>query len=319
MKTILLIACFLLFSSHARAQPNISSELGREPGAALRMGYGARGLGMGNALGALRSGELSAYYNPALVPFQSFRSATASFGILSLDRRMNFLSYGQALKPTGGIFFGIINAGVSEIDGRDVNGRHTEMYSTSENAFMLSFGTQVSPSVSIGLTSKILYYSLYKDLSSTTVAFDLGLVYSVSDQLALSGIVQDLNAKYTWDTSTLFGRNGNTTTERFPLRRRIGVSFQPEYYGSTISAEYEFIGSTSFARVGVEIYPIPQLALRAGVDQIDFQGTLATRPSFGFMLEPEFGFLSSYIHYAYVVEPYSPHNIHIISLTVGFK
>ena len=316
MKRYVYILFALSLSSTSSAQ--ISSELGREPGAALRMGFGARGMGMGNAISAVRWGEISSYYNPALAPFQTTRTATASLGILSMDRRLNFLSYGQDLKPTAGVLVGIMNAGVSEIDGRDVNGRQTETYSTSENAFFISFGTRISPKVSIGLTSKILYYSLFENVSSTTVGFDIGFIYSVSDQFALSGVFQDLNAKYTWDTSTLYGRDGNTTTERFPLRKRIGISYRPNYFESTISAEYEFIGSTALARAGIEIYPISQLAIRMGVDQLDFQNDLSAKPSFGFAIQPEFGFVSSYIHYAYIIEPYSPHDIHMISVSVSF-
>ena len=318
MKRTSFIFVMFMFCAIAMAQPASTSKLGGAPGAPLRMGFGARGMGMGNALTAVRGGELNGYYNPALVPFQSTRTATASFGILSLDRQMNILSYGQDLKPTAGVFIGILNSGVSDIDGRDINGRPTEVYSTSENALIASFGTRVSNFVSIGLSAKILYYHLFEGLNSTTVGLDIGFVYSFSDQLALGGVLQDINAKYTWDTSKLYGRDGNTTTERFPLRRRLGVSYMPEYYGSTVSAELEIIGSTSIMRLGAEMYPIEQFALRAGVDQIDFEGNLVAKPSFGFTLKPDFGFVSSYIHYAYVLEPYSPHNIHIIALSVTF-
>ncbi|MCI0706116.1 MAG: hypothetical protein L0Y80_01345 [Ignavibacteriae bacterium] len=312
---IVLVLVSLLFPY---AYSQISSELGREPGVVMRMGFGARGIGMGNALSSVRRGEISSYYNPALVPFQSTRTASAAMGVLSLDRSLNFLSYGQDLKPTAGVFFGIINAGVSDIDGRDLNGRHTETYSTSENAFILSFGTRISPKVSIGLTSKILYYSLFEGLSSTTVGFDVGFIYSFSDQLALSGVIQDLNSKYSWDTSTLYGTNGNTTIERFPLRRKVGLNYHPEYFESTVSAEIEFVRSIAIARFGAEIYPIEELALRSGIDQIDLKGDLSAKPSFGFTLKPDFGFVSSYIHYAYVIEPYSPHNIHMIAVSVVF-
>ncbi len=306
----------VLLAGSVFAQPSVKSELAGQPGSPLRMGFGARGIGMGNSLSALRTGEIYGYYNPALVPFQSSRTAMASFGLLSLDRRLNFLSYGQDLKPTAGIFVGIINAGVSNIEGRDVDGRRTETYSTSENAFVVSFGNRFSDKVSAGLSSKILYYRLFEGVNSTTVGFDFGLLYTVSDQWTVGATVQDVNAKYKWDTSKLYGQKGNTTTENFPLRRRIGVSFLPNYYEAALSAELEWIGSTLLGRCGAEISPAQSLTIRAGVDQIEFDGNLVAKPSFGFSLHPDFGFLSSYIHYAYVIEPYSPSNIHIIAISV---
>jgi hypothetical protein len=286
------------------------------PGAALRMGFGARGIGGGNAMGAVNVGELSAYYNPALVPFQSSKTVSASFGILSLDRRLNFLSYGQALKPTAGIFAGISNAGVVNILGRDVNGLPTQTYSTSENSFLLAFGSKIGETVSVGIGSKILYYRLIEGVSSTTVGFDFGLLYVISNQWTVAAVVNDLNAKYNWDTSSLFGREGNLTVERFPLRKKIGTSYRHDHYRLLIATEVEAIASTVLGRLGIEFAPLEQLTLRAGLDQIDFHRKLLAKPSFGFSLNPNFHFVSSYIHYAYSIEPASPFNMHVVALSM---
>ncbi|MGH2568507.1 MAG: hypothetical protein ACRDGA_09225, partial [Bacteroidota bacterium] len=175
----------------ALTQPASSTKLGALPGAALRMGFGARGIGLANSMSAVNVGEMSGYYNPALVPFYTSRVGTASYGVLSLDRRLNFLAYGQDLKPTAGISVGIINAGVGNIDGRDVDGRPTRTYSTSENSAILSFGVRTSDDFSFGLSSKILYYHLFEGLNSTTVGFDLGVLYSVTEQWTVSAVLQD--------------------------------------------------------------------------------------------------------------------------------
>lgn len=319
IRSIAILVALFVLGGRIAAQPSVRSDIAGQPGSPLRLGFGARGIGMGNSLIALRVGEISGYYNPALVPFQSSRLGMASFGLLSLDRRLNFLSYGQDLKPLAGIFLGIINAGVSNIDGRDVDGRQTKVYSTSENAFFISFGNRFSNRVSAGISSKILYYHLFEGINSTTVGFDFGLLYSISDQWSIGAVLQDVNAKYKWDTSKLYGQKGNTTTENFPLRRRIGLSFRPSYYEASLTAEFEWIGSTVMSRFGVEISPLELLTIRAGVDQIDFDGNLIAKPSFGFSLKPDFSFLSSYIHYAYVLEPYSPSNMHIIAISVKIE
>ncbi len=317
-RNIAVTLVLVLLTGVPQTAAQTTSQLGGLAGSPLRAGFAARGIGMGNSLSAVSFGEISSYYNPALVPFQAMRTAQVSFGVLSLDRRLNFAGYGQQLKPTAGIFVGIINAGVSNIDGRDVDGQPTQIYTTSENSFFLSFGTRVSEHVSFGITSKILYNHLYEGLSSTTVGFDVGVLYTIDDHWSASAVIQDINAKYKWDTATLYGQKGNTTIDYFPLRRKIGVCFHPDYYETTVSAEAEFVGPTFLGRLGVEVSPIRQFTLRAGLDQIDVEGNLPARPSVGFTLEPDFGFVSSYIHYAYVFEPYSPGNMHIISISVTF-
>jgi hypothetical protein len=311
-----IILILLFFIQHLTAQPAVMSELGRMPGAALRMGFGARGIGFGNAMSAVIADEPHAYYNPALVVFQTSRTASASFGILSLDRRLNFLSYGQTLPPTAGIFVGVINSGVGNIDGRDLNGLHTQTYSTSENSALLAFGLQPSERFSVGLASKLLYYRLFEGVNSTTVGFDFGALVKITDQLSLAAVLQDFHSKYSWDTAPLYGRQGNTTVERFPLRKKLGLSYRDEYRHLLFGSEVELIASTVLFRFGAEYSPIPQLTLRAGIDQIDAERNLVAKPSFGFSLNPDFDFVSSYIHYAYVIEPYTPLNMHIIAISV---
>ncbi|MEK6754512.1 MAG: hypothetical protein AABZ02_00005, partial [Bacteroidota bacterium] len=182
---------------------------------------------MANAFSAVRSDEVTGYYNPALVPFQTHPTAMIAVGFLPLDRNLNFVSYSQSLRPSGGVSVGIINAGVSNLEGRNRDGLVTDTYSTSENEFLLSFGIKVADKVAVGVSAKIFYYSLFEGVASTTVGFDLGLVYTLDDQWTVGLVIHDINSKYKWDTSQLYGREGNTTVDRFPLRRKIGVAYSP--------------------------------------------------------------------------------------------
>src|SRR5690242_20613615 len=123
-------------------------------GAFARMGYSSRGMAMGNAMCAVSSGDITGWYNPALSAYATGRTAFASFGILSLDRTFNVLGYTQPIKPTAGVSFGLINAGVHAIDGRDASGNHTDDYSTYEDQFFMSFSNRVADNVSLGATIK---------------------------------------------------------------------------------------------------------------------------------------------------------------------
>jgi len=116
---------FSILTFIGMAASPVDAQLAGTPGAFARLGFGARGMGMGNALTAVIDGDVASFYNPAVTPFLTERVAAVSYGLLSLDRSLNTLSYSQAIKPTAGFSFGIINAGVSKIDGRDGDGAQT--------------------------------------------------------------------------------------------------------------------------------------------------------------------------------------------------
>ena len=288
-------------------------------GAPMRMGFGARGIGMANVLAAVRTENVTGYYNPALVPFQAQPSALLSAGFLPLDRRLNFASYTQGLKPSGGFSIGIINAGVSDIEGRSSDGIPTETYSTSENEFLLSFGVKPTDRMAVGVSAKILYYSLFQSVKSTTVGFDLGLIYAPTEEWTVGMVLSDINSKYKWDTSQLYGTAGTTTVDRFPLRRELAVSYAPRFLHGVLAGELEWLGSTWRTRLGAEIYLHERFAVRGGIDQISFSRDISAKPSLGLSVRPPITALNPTLDYAYVFEPYSPGGIHLISLSLDFE
>jgi hypothetical protein len=316
--SVILLTCCVLLGAQNESRAQTSSPIAGLAGSPFRMGFGARGIAMGNAMSSNPRGHLAAYYNPALAPFQVGPSAHASFGVLSLDRRLNFLSYGQALQPTGGMIVGVIDAGVNNIEYRDVNGRLNGTFATHETAFLFSFGTRMTDIVSAGISAKILYHSLFSEVSSTTLAIDAGALLSLSASLKAGLVIQDINGKYKWDTSPVFGRRGNATTEKFPLRRRLSLTYLTEYYDSSVSGEFEYVDSTPFLRIGIELHPVAGFAFRIGVDQIDPDGVVPARPSFGIGFRTDVESMKPEIQYAYVHEPYAPSGMHFISVIVHF-
>ncbi|HAL57766.1 MAG TPA: hypothetical protein DCP63_15170 [Bacteroidetes bacterium] len=311
----------LLFVSLCRCTliAQVSYDLGGLPGAATRLGFGARGIGMANTLTAVKNIEAVGYYNPALTPFQTSRTALISVGFLPFDRHLNALNYSQSLRPSGGMSIGILNAGVSNLEGRNRDGRVTETYSTSENVGIFSFGTKVSEEAALGISAKIFYHSLFEGVKSTTVGFDLGFVYLLSEEWTIGIVVQDINSKYKWDTSQLYGRDGNTTTERFPLRTKLAFGYRPYFLGALLTSEFESAGSVSLARFGIEVPFSDGVELRGGIDQISFGRDIDAKPSIGFSLRAPVETLSPSIDYAFVIEPYSTDGLHLLSLRLRFE
>jgi hypothetical protein len=315
--TVTMLTLNVLTNAFCQLQSN--SSIGGLAGAPMRMGFGARGIAMGNSMTALVNGDIQAYYNPAATPFEAVPTALASYGVLSLDRRLNYVSYTQSVKPNAGISLALINAGVGNIDGRDRDGIHTNTYSTSENAFMLSFGLKPSSRFAIGITAKILYFKLYEGVKSTTAAVDFGAIYLLSQEIALGAVVQDINAKYKWDTTPLYGVLGNSSVDRFPLRKRIGASWTPESYSFVLSSEFEAIGSATFIRMGSEIEIYEGIHILGGIDQIALNNDIPAKPALGFSFQASMSNWTPSFQYAFVFEPYSPSGIHILSLSLRFK
>jgi hypothetical protein len=329
-----LIQILLLFSSISIAQPQFS-EMSVKPGAFSRMGYGPRGIGMGNAMSSVIEGELVSYYNPAATVFQDGNSVLTGYSFLGLDRSLNFLSFTRRFdfyskkdslvenpKPrnSAGLSIGLINAGVSKIDGRDNNGLQTGDLSTSENQFFLALANRFSEKFSIGVTAKLYYYKLYEEITTTSFGIDIGALYRVNKEFTVSLAIIDINSKYKWDTSPVYEQEGTITEDKFPTLRKVGVSYFNQDIGLLASLEFENSSSeTNILRAGVEYNIHNGFYLRGGIDQFNLSNTdWPVRPSLGFSFYKSFGSLVVGVDYAFVIEQYSSSDRHIIGLNFNF-
>ena len=332
MKKLFLIA-ILITSGTLFAQPKFS-RLNDMPGAFSRMGFGARGMGMGNAMSAVTEGELVSYYNPALSVFQENNSFQTSYSFLSLDRSLNFLNFtrkfdfyskndtGSVRTPrsTAGVSIGIINSGVGKIDGRDGQGIKTGELSTSENQFFLALANRFSRKFALGVSIKFYYYRLYDKINANGLGLDIGAIYRLNDQWNISLMLSDLNSKYKWDSSPIYEENGTTSQDNFPLLKKIGVSYTNNKLGLIAAAELENSNAgTNILRFGGEYNIYDKLYLRAGLDQFDLSNTdTPVQPSFGFSYFKKFGNITAGVNYAFVIEPYSPQDRHVAGLSFNF-
>jgi hypothetical protein len=322
-----------IFSVIGFAQPKFS-EMAVGPGAFSRIGFGARGIGFGNALSSITEGELVSYYNPAITPFQDKNSFQAGYSFLSLDRALNFLSYSrkfdfysasdsltQNRKPrtTAGLSVGIINSGVTNIDGRDNNGISTGELSTSENQFFMGLAARISDKISLGLNIKYYYYKLYEEINSTSLGFDIGALYRLNDNFNISLVITDLNSAYKWDTSPIYGQEGITTEDKFPNLRKIGLSYRNKNIGILGAIEYENSNAqTNVLRAGVEYNIYDQLYIRGGVDQFNLDNLdWPVVPSLGFSYFKAFDSLVVGVEYAFQYEQYTGGR-NIIALNFNF-
>ncbi|KAF0152792.1 MAG: hypothetical protein FD143_720 [Ignavibacteria bacterium] len=331
MKKLFLLA--IIFSISLQAQSHYS-EISSMPGAFSRLGFGARGIGMGNAVSSIKEGNIVSYYNPALAAYQEGNSFQTSYTFLSLDRHLNFLNFtrkfefGKIETPDGtvkprsiaGVSVGIINAGVSNIDGRDGQGNKTETLSTSENQFFVAVANKFSDKLTIGIAFKFYYYKLYEEVTSNAFGIDIGALYSINDAMTVSLAVADLNTKYKWDTGKIYGSSGLASEDKFPLMKKVGFSYKFNEPRIIASIEYESSNAkAAYLRAGAEYNLFQDLFLRAGVDKVNINNfNIPVRPSFGLSYFYGAGSINFGFDYAFVVEPYSAGDQHVIGINVNF-
>jgi hypothetical protein len=332
-KLNLILCAVILFSLSVYAQPKFVN-IKTKPGAFSRIGFGARGIAMGNAMSSVTQGNLVSYYNPALSPFQENNLLQAGYSFLSLDRSLNFLSFTRKFdfysskdtssnrvpRGTAGISAGLINSGVSGIDGRDNNGLQTGELSTSENQFFISVANRFSRKLSIGIALKFYYYKLYEEINSNGFGLDLGALYKINENWNVSFMLVDINSKYEWDTSPIYEQQGLSTTDKFPLLKKIGVSYYNSELQLLTAIEFENSGAeTNVIRIGAEYNIYEGLYLRGGIDQFNLQNIdAAFKPSLGFSYAKNLGDFILAVDYAFMIEQYSPSDRHIIGVNFLF-
>ena len=329
-----LVIILLVFCTTAFSQDAYSSIAGK-PGAFSRMGFGARGMGMANAMTSITSGNVVAYYNPALSIFQEGNSFSSSYSILSLDRSLNFLNFTRKFelgwknadgsrrdKPrsVAGVSLGLINAGVDNFAERDNQGIKLGDLSPFENQFFMGVGLKTSERLAIGFTAKFYYSKLYDEVTTTSFAFDIGAIYILNENITIGAALIDVNAKYKWDSSKIYEQDGTNTTDEFPIRKKIGVSYKFSEQKIIASIEFEGINSeTNFLRLGAEYNIFESLFLRAGVDNMNISNTdFPARPTFGFSYLHSLKSFVAGIDYAFVLEPFSSSDQHIVGININF-
>ncbi|WP_022836079.1 PorV/PorQ family protein [Salisaeta longa] len=312
------------------------------PGAFARLGFGARGMALGNAQTADVSGDVSAYYNPALAAYATGQHVQLSAALMTFDRSLQFAAFQTPLGPTAGLEVGVIHAGVSTIDARNADGFRTGTLSTDEYNLFLAFGNRFSEQFAAGVALN-LYQANYYDVTDASVGFgvDLGATYRATPQLTVALAANDILATYNWDTGAV---GGQSSSDRFPVRVRVGSHYTIADGRFRVMAEYEtrivererrvrvvrqgggrlvnqFTTETvrrydQRARLGVAYRPLQKMTLRAGADRISDDGMDGMRPTAGFGIRHTLGTLKLRVGYAFMLEPFVRDPLHVLTVNL---
>lgn len=248
MRVILLLACVLCVCTAASAQ---------ESAQFLKIGVGARAVGMGGAYTAMGDDASVIAWNPAGLSHLTKRELAASHAQLTAGTRYDFLGYAQ---PTG---FGTFAAGAihlthGTIGGRDAAGRPTGGFGASDSSLSLGFASKLRGGPRWGGSVKYIS-SAIAERSARTYALDLGTQHELAGlgpgvpRLGLA--VQNLGP----------GMRFLDESAPLPLSVAAGVAYRLPA-GWVIAADYKNrpYTRTSEVSVGTEYALFPSFAVRGG-------------------------------------------------------
>ena len=278
----------------------------RYAGEFLRIGVGARALGMGSAFVGLADDGTAAYWNPAGLASLEERQVTAmhaeQFGSIV---QYDFLSYVMPIaspgKPRQAISVSLVRLGVDDIpDTRglelayDANNNGKFDYpedllavdesrfvfdSDNDVALLFSYARDVRAGLSLGGNFKYIRQWLGDSLRSNGFGIDLGVLYVGQNGLSLGATLRDATTtRILWNTGT--GefiapslRLGAAKTRGFKDRRHLvtaALDVQVGFSDERLSSQAHLGSATFEFHPGLEYWYDRRLALRAGFEAQNF-------------------------------------------------
>ncbi len=297
-------AGFLLLLGLALLPPAPASAT-RYAGEFLRIGVGARALGMGSAFAGLADDGTAAFWNPAGLATLGARQVTAmhaeQFGSIV---QYDFLSYTTPLgtpgKPKQALAVSLIRLGVDDIpDTRgleilDVNGNGKFDYpedrlivdesrfvfdSDNDVALLFSYGREVRPGLSLGGNLKVIRQWLGDSLRSNGFGLDVGALYVGSHGWSAGAKISDATTtRILWNTGTNEYiapslRLGAAKTQSLRNRRHVitaALDVQVGFADERLSSQAHLGGVTFEFHPGLEYWLERKVALRAGFEAKNF-------------------------------------------------
>lgn len=315
--TIALVMFLSLFPFNAVGQPSGYT------GSFSRIGFGPRGIAMGNALIATHTEGVYAYYNPAHAAYShGGNQLDLSTALMSFDRSLNSLNATFRLPPSAGLTVSLLNANVKGIDGRTVSGYYTSDLKTSEFQLSTSFGININANIALGLGVKLNLADYHPEVTPARgVAFDIGAIYRLSDKLSMGFTAQDLLASYSWNSADLYGDGSlSERTETFPTRLNLGAAYQLNSVLLASSFGYLIHKKEQFEqlKVGFSWLVHERISLRGGWQIDDLNNVAeAQRPGAGFSIHLPFDILVPSVDYAFLKEPNGVSSMHVFGLRMN--
>jgi opacity protein-like surface antigen len=171
--------------------------LAADPGAMpqLKMGVGARALGMGGAFTAIADDATACYWNPAgLTKIENIEATFMYTANMAVDRQVNYFAYAQWL-GVGGLGVSWLNSGMMDMPRNDSNGNNLGIGNYAGNSIAVSYGMEVG-SLMVGASAKVLHQNVMDNGSETGFGLDAGGLFNVTDNVTAGLMIRDIGSHY---------------------------------------------------------------------------------------------------------------------------
>jgi len=295
---------------------DLSAEDAKTSGAFLKLGAGARAVGMGGAFVSVADDASAVYWNPAGLSQISGKEASFMHASMAQDRNYNFLTYVHSLTRIGTLGVSWTNFNIRNIEIWNDENDLIDTAKDSENAFVLSYGKEFYSNLSGGLNLKYLYQKVYENKASGW-GIDMGLMYKPINRLSLGLMVQDMGSNLKWDTAS-------GQMDKVPLKIKGGASYRFLNDNLLLSTDViQILDNNARVNFGLEYkYEIKKIspstvAIRIGYQSGYVLGNLAGA-SAGLGYRFKIGTTPFQIDYAFT--PYGDLGVaHRISLLICFR
>jgi hypothetical protein len=288
----------------ALAPGGVFAATGQTGFAFLRLGVGARAMGLGSAYVALADDPTALQWNPAGLAAIKGTQVTAMHNEWIQDFRQEYVAVGTHWGP-GTLGVGFTGFYSSEFERRDETGVLTGHYGFNDVALTGAYGLPVAPGLDAGLAVRYVR-EMIDEFDATAMMGDVGAQYRLRDTgVSFGAALQNV------------GGDSKFVTETFPtpMTWRVGAAASrqiPQLQGrGTLTAEVRHArDDQAHFHVGGEYSYRERVALRVGAKFGYDEESL----SFGL------GLAKDWIHFDYALVPLSSDlgTTHFFSLTGVF-
>lgn len=240
-KIILVLFCFLILTA-ASIEAKEFSKVGTVGAQFLKIGVGARYVGMGEASVACVDDAYAMYWNPASLTLLSSSNLLFTNVDWIDDVQLNYVAFGKPIGNSSafGISFVALTMGEMEVTTVDEPEGTGETFTASDYALSLGYARKLTDRFSLGLSAKYIHERLSEERASG-VGFDFGtLFYTGFNSLRIGMSISNLGPELKLDGPELdIGYHpspGNTNYDEvkakisvehydLPLTFRFGVAY----------------------------------------------------------------------------------------------
>lgn len=230
---------------------------GGSTGAAfLKLGVGARPIGMGSAFVAVADDANAIYWNPAGLAGLEKREISAMHTEWITDIRYDFLGYVHPTSKLGTFAGSFSYLSMGEMERRGENREKLSGgFTAYDLAVALSYSRELSQSMNLGVNIRFIQQKI-EDEDAYGIAFDLGGIYKMPVKgLSVGFTLQNLGPKMKFIDESY----------SLPLTLTMGVGYR--FVPGLILAldvKHQLIEKRTTLSLGTEYWPFSLLALRAG-------------------------------------------------------